>query len=70
MESEEIRELNPLFEERERRRRAESLLSLVEAELDDAREPRRQALRRLGARPREKACRSANVAAKRPAKLT
>ena len=37
MEAEETRELNPLFEERERRRRAESLLSLAEAELDDAR---------------------------------
>ena len=37
MELKETRELNPLFEERERRRRAESLLSLAEAELDDAR---------------------------------
>ena len=45
MESEEIRELNPLFEERERRRRAESLLSLVEAELDDARADARLARR-------------------------
>ncbi len=44
MELEETRELNPLFEERERRRRAESLLSLVEAELDDARLARRFAV--------------------------
>lgn len=34
-----------LFEERERRRRAESLLSLVEAELDDARAALRRARR-------------------------
>ena len=45
METEETRELNPLFEERERRRRAESLLSLVEAELDDARADARRARR-------------------------
>lgn len=45
METEETRELNPLFEERERRRRAESLLSLVEAELDDARAAVRAARR-------------------------
>lgn len=37
METEETRELNSLFEERERRRKAESLLSLAEAELDAAR---------------------------------
>ncbi len=45
METEETRELNPLFEERERRRRAESLLSLAEAELDDARSDARLARR-------------------------
>jgi len=45
MEAEETRELNPLFEERERRRRAESLLSLAEAELDDARADARLARR-------------------------
>ncbi|MBQ6829442.1 MAG: hypothetical protein IJO46_15635 [Thermoguttaceae bacterium] len=46
METEErIRELDPLFEERERRRRAESLLSLAEAELDDARAAFRRARR-------------------------
>ena len=45
MEPKENRELNPLFEERERRRRAESLLSLVEAELDDARAALRRARR-------------------------
>lgn len=45
MELKENCELNPLFEERERRRRAESLLSLVEAELDDARASLRRARR-------------------------
>lgn len=45
METEETRELNPLFEERERCRRAESLLSLAEAELDDARANARRARR-------------------------
>ena len=45
MELKETRELNPLFEERERRRRAESLLSLAEAELDDARASLRRARR-------------------------
>ena len=37
--------LNPFFEERERRRRAESLLTLIEAELDDARRAARLARR-------------------------
>ncbi len=41
----EIRERNLFFEERERRRRAESLLSLAEAELDDARADARLARR-------------------------
>ena len=45
MELKENCEFNPLFEERERRRRAESLLSLVEAELDDARAALRRARR-------------------------
>lgn len=45
MELKETRELNPLFEERERRRRAESLLSLVETELDNARADARLARR-------------------------